>query len=157
VDTVLVLEGGQNESKSNGIATLFGKEWFYEYLPPIRTKAAANQLNGAWCVEVTGLDAMSRARLTRMKKFMRRRSDFHWPRGSKSGVERRPRQCIFICTVNGSAYLKENTGGSRFWPIPCAGVDVAAIERDRDQLWAEASARFNAGEQWWLDPAEEAL
>ncbi len=29
-----------------------------------------------------------------------------------------------------------------------------ALVRDRDQLWAEAMARFNGGCVWWLDTAE---
>ena len=32
-----------------------------------------------------------------------------------------------------------------------------AIERDRDQLWAEAMHRYTAGDKWWLTPELEAL
>jgi predicted P-loop ATPase len=32
---------------------------------------------------------------------------------------------------------------------------VQAIKRDRDQLWAEAVARFDAGERWWLADASD--
>jgi predicted P-loop ATPase len=28
------------------------------------------------------------------------------------------------------------------------------VARDRDQLWAEAKARFDAGSVWWMDTAE---
>jgi putative DNA primase/helicase len=31
---------------------------------------------------------------------------------------------------------------------------VKALARDRDQLWAEAKARFEAGSVWWLEAAE---
>jgi predicted P-loop ATPase len=34
-------------------------------------------------------------------------------------------------------------------------VDLDALARDRDQLWAEAVALFNAEEHWWLDRADE--
>ncbi len=30
-------------------------------------------------------------------------------------------------------------------------VNIDALRRDRDQLWAEACERFHAGENWWLD------
>jgi len=30
-------------------------------------------------------------------------------------------------------------------------IDVEGLVRDRDQLWAEAKARFDAGSVWWLE------
>jgi len=42
-----------------------------------------------------------------------------------------PRQCIFAGTVNHSTYLRDETGGPRFWPIICGRIDVEALARDR--------------------------
>ena len=39
----------------------------------------------------------------------------------------------------------------------CALADVKAIERDRDQLWAEAVHWYRGGFEWWLPPSLEAI
>ena len=64
------------------------------------------------------------------------------------------RQCGFAGPSNRSTCLRDETGGRRFWPIACGRIDVDALARDRDQLWAEAKNRFEKGAVWWPETAD---
>jgi predicted P-loop ATPase len=45
-------------------------------------------------------------------------------------------------------------GNRRFWPVRVEIIDLAALKRDRDLLWAEALYRFRNGEKWYLTEDE---
>ncbi|HET6806893.1 MAG TPA: VapE domain-containing protein, partial [Frateuria sp.] len=46
--------------------------------------------------------------------------------------------------------------GRRFLPVKVVAVDIPAILRERDQLWAEAVAMFRDGHAWWQLPEDAA-
>src|SRR5262249_15135819 len=69
-------------------------------------------------------------------------------------VEAVPRSCVFAATVNDKTPLTDETGARRFWPVLCGRIDIEALERDRDQLWAEAFQQYYEGAIWWLDSGE---
>ena len=151
-DCCLILEGPQGIRKSTALRTLAG-EYFTDELADLGSKDAAMQTRGAWIIELSELDSLSHSEVARIKAFMSRTTDrFRPPYGMR--LVESPRQCVFAGTVNHSTYLRDETGGRRFWPLACGRIDVDALACDRDQLWAEAKARFDAGSVWWLDTAE---
>ncbi|MCU1327483.1 MAG: virulence-associated family protein [Bryobacterales bacterium] len=147
-DCCLVLEGPQGIYKSTALRTLAG-EWFTDQISDLGSKDAAMQSHGVWIVEIAELDSINRSESSRIKGFMSATFDrFRLPYG-KNIIEW-PRDCVFAGTVNHDAYLRDETGARRFWPVRCGAIDIKALARDRDQLWAEAIAEFRAGASWWL-------
>lgn len=104
-------------------------------------------------IEIAELDSMRRADVGRIKAFMSRPTDRFRPPYGKHPIPC-PRQCVFAGSVNHLAYLRDETGGRRFWPATCTSIDIRKLEQARDQLWAEANYRFEAGDTWWLDSIE---
>ena len=148
-DCCLILEGPQGSRKSTALRTIAG-EFFTDELADLGSKDAAMQTRGVWIIELSELDSLSHAEVARIKAFISRTTDrFRPPYGMR--LVESPRQCIFAGTVNHGTYLRDETGGRRFWPVVCGTIDIAALQRDRDELWAEAKARFRTGASWWLE------
>jgi predicted P-loop ATPase len=150
-DCALILEGAQGARKSSAAELLaLEPEWFADELADLGTKDSAQDLRGKFIVEMAELSAMKRGEVERVKAFISRRIDHYRPSyGTRS--QDFPRQCVFVGSTNESQYLKDHTGNRRFWPVKVGTIDLEALTRDRDQLWAEAVAAFHASERWWLD------
>lgn len=148
VDTVPIFEGAQGARKSTAVKALFDP-WFSDELADLGSKDAAMQTRGVWGIEVSELDAMSRMEVSRIKSFITRTTDrFRPPYGSR--IIESPRSCVFWGTTNSDSYLKDETGGRRFWPIKVGKINVDLLQQIRDQLWAEAVALYDAKVPWWL-------
>lgn len=158
-DAMLILEGAQGMRKSTLFRELFGDRWFTDHLPNLADKDSMLQLCGVWCVEVSELATLDRSDSAKIKQFLTSRIDrFRAPFGRL--VADNPRTSVFGGTINPGAegYLKDPTGGRRFWPVQITEMaNVAAIASSRDQLWAEARHRYQAGEKWWIDDADAEL
>jgi predicted P-loop ATPase len=157
VDHALILEGPQGLLKSSALREL-AHPWFTDRLSTLGSKDAAMEVAGVWLIELSELDALTKATNPAIKSFITRRHDrLRLPYGRH--MVDRPRQCVFAGSINPTGgYLKDPTGARRFWPVACGVIDLKALARDRDQLWAEALVRFRDGAVWWLETPElEAL
>jgi hypothetical protein len=145
-DCALILEGPQGIRKSSALM-MIAKPWFADRLSDLSSKDAAMETRGVWIIEIAELDTMSRAVVSTIKAFMSRTQDRFRPPYGKRLVDL-PRQCVFAGSVNPEGgYLKDPTGGRRFWPVVCSTINLETLQRDREQLWAEARDRFRGGEQ----------
>lgn len=102
-------------------------------------------MEGVWIYELSEMSGLNKSEVERMKAFASRdvdRARMSYGRFS----EARGRQTIFIGTTNEHKYLKDCTGNRRFLPVKTDTIDLEALRRDRDQLWAEAARLEAEGE-----------
>lgn len=149
-DSCLILEGPQGALKSTALRTLAGDDFFSDDIADLGSKDSVLQTRGVWIIELSELDSMSKGEVSRVKAFMSRQVDRVRPPYGRRVVEA-TRECVFAGTTNSDTYLKDETGGRRFWPVVVGEILIAELRRDRCQIWAEARERFRQGENWWLD------
>lgn len=157
-DTVLILNGPQGTGKSTLFAKLAGA-WFSDALSltDMRDKTGAEKLQGYWILELGELAGMRKMDVETVKGFLSRTDDKFRAAYGRT-VESHPRQCVIVGSTNAeNGFLRDNTGGRRFWPAKITGespkksweLDTPTV----DQIWAEAMFRFRSGEQLHLTGA----
>ena len=155
VDTMPIIEGPQGLLKSSGVKAFAGEQFFSDELSEIGSKDAKLEMQGKWIFEIAEMHRMNAAETNAVKKFLSQSTDRFRPPYGTTVIEA-ARRCVMIGTINpdGNPYLKDTTGARRFWPVTATKIDIDAIRRDRDQIWAEAVVLLKAGEPWWMQADE---
>jgi putative DNA primase/helicase len=139
-DTAVILEGAQGIGKSTAIKRLYGEEYFGEIDCDLgNKKEVAEQMFGKWALELPELSSMHKGEANHTKAFMSRQHDDVRLSYEKHMAEL-PRQCVIWGTTNDTEYLRDTTGGRRYFPIPidASAIDPLAIMRAKAGLWRAA-------------------
>ncbi|OED84645.1 VapE domain-containing protein [Vibrio breoganii] len=174
---VPVLQGDQSAMKTAGIARIANLSNIVEgtflegaELDPDKKDSVMSVVR-SWITELGELERTTKNGQGSLKAFITRSVDVFRPPYGEDDVSK-PRQTALIATVNGSEFLRDDTGSSRFAVVELAGaVDIETIngllgwrfsggrldlvnpERLR-QFWLEVKSWFDAGETWHLTSDE---
>lgn len=156
-DYVLLIQGGEGIGKST-LLKVMGDEWFSDSVTSMSGKDGMESIQGAWLIELAELAGVRASEVEVVKAFISRRDDNFRPAYARR-KEVYPRQCVFFGTTNEETPLKGGTGNRRFWIVRARGGARKSpwddLPEERDQLWAEAYARWKAGEELYLSPEME--
>jgi putative DNA primase/helicase len=132
-DYMLVLEGAQGQGKSTWPAVL-GGEWFSD-----------------------GPIPLGHVDTYQAKQFVSQRVDRYRPSYGRM-AHTFARQTVLFGTTNDKVWIRDPTGGRRFWPVRIpdgARIELDLLERLRDQYWAEAVHLYRAGVLRYPTAAQE--
>ena len=153
-DYCLVLEGEQGLGKSTA-ARILAWHWFADTDLDLSNKDALMALAGHWVYEISEMGSLMRAEEKKQKSFLSRQDDEYRPPYGRRMIKV-PRQSVFIGTTNEEEYLKDPTGGRRFWPVLCESeFNLDGLRSNLEQMYAEALADFHAGERSFPDADEQ--
>jgi putative DNA primase/helicase len=133
---------------------VIGGEWYAEASESVQSKDFYMILQGKLVIEIAELDSFGKADVTRIKQVISCSKDRY-----RAPYDTHPkdhyRRSVFVGTTNEQNYLKDSTGGRRFWPMFCRKIKVDELIRDRDQLFAQAYLHFLQNDEWYIMPVEE--
>jgi len=159
-DLVLTLVGEQGTYKSTFLNKL-GKSWFSDTFFTVQGKEALEQIQGAWLIEMAELSGLRKADVEAVKHFISKCEDSFRPAYGRTS-ETYQRQCVFFATTNNKDFLKDPSGNRRFMPVDLdfgKATKSVSLDMDKevDQIWAEAMVMYNECENLYLSKEAEAI
>ncbi|WP_321907132.1 virulence-associated E family protein [Paraburkholderia sp. J11-2] len=156
-DCMLLMEGPQGCGKSMTARTLASDDFYSDAMPNMDdSRHVGETVAGVWILELSELAGLRKHEVEIVKQFLSRREDTFRAAYAREALVV-PRQFVCIGTVNPDGegtYLRDETGGRRFWPVAVSTCDINALAAARAQLFAEAVAAYRAGESHWIESAD---
>ncbi len=171
---VPILQGGQSFKKTTFISRI-AKVIPHAFVEGAElnpdSKDSILKVIKAWIVELGELERTSRNSQGSLKAFITQEIDSIRPPYARSDIKKK-RQTVFIASVNGSDFLRDETGSSRYCVIELEqAIDIDSLntllgwtyENGRlthsepellRQFWLEVKARYDAGGSWILSEEE---
>lgn len=147
---ILCAYGPEEVGKSQSLRDLCPNDaWFSDSLPNLHDKHAPEALLGRFMIEIPEMAAMRRSDREVVKNFLGKESDDYLAKYERSKVKHY-RRCVFAVTTNDDDILNSLDDNTRFWPLEVKSYNRDFILDNRVQLWAEAKARYLAGEKWFF-------
>lgn len=152
VDMAVILVGDQGVGKSRGVQAMVPDPEFYaEIRLDEPDESIARKLRGVLVGELAELRGITgqNAALDRIKAFITR-SHEKWVPKYQEFATTFARRVVFIGTTNEQEFLVDSEN-RRWLPVRTSGVDVEAIKRDCEQLWAEGAHLWMEHGVFWRD------
>lgn len=146
-DEAVVLIGKQGVGKSLlTIKLAINQKWHTDSLNSFDPKKGGEIIESAWIVELGELDAMRKAEVTEVKRFITAQSDKYRRAYARTAVDV-PRKCVFIGTTNEDEFLHDSSGNRRFLPIRCQEENrtkhpATLTSEEVQQIYAEVIERW---------------
>jgi predicted P-loop ATPase len=140
---MLITQGPQGRGKSTLPTLLWGDDKVVTILgKENQQKDDLSKYHMGKCISFEEFDTMYVSNIGLLKGVITNRADtFRKPYDSDN--ETHPRSCVFYASTNRHQFLKrDDTGYRRFAIVPFEQLDFDGIQRDREQLWAEAVVTF---------------
>jgi predicted P-loop ATPase len=156
-DTMLILEGVQGFRKSSFFQALLPDlSFFSDSMNRVHLDVETIRMvhSGPAIFEIGELSGLRKQDVEDIKAFLSVREDDLRP--LYEAHKKVARRCVFVGTTNRDDYLRDETGGRRFWPLKVTrSIDIDTTLAERAQWFAEALHRVEAGERWHLQDEKE--
>lgn len=144
-DTALLLQGPQGAGKSTMARILASDAWFDDSLNiGMNSQEVIELTRGKWIVEDAEFRGDTRD-MESIKAMISRQVDTARMAYGRT-VSSISRQFVIVISTNKDEVFRDLTGNRRFLPVEVGRMDLEALRRDKDALWAEAAVLEEAGE-----------